>query len=276
VVNVMRESQMGDVALARPRGEVQLELEARIALGRGIIGRPATDYKALSREITKWKNYTVRLLRTQFTNDSLARRFDTSPRVMYSPGTEAQVIAERKDDVEVYINRLESIIDELALIDEMPEATTPAAAPAMSGDKVFVVHGRAGIEDSVALVVERAGGKTIILQEALNRGAPTVVEKLEREAGNACFAVVILTGDDEGRLRGSGSDPRPRARQNVIAEMGYFLGLVGRDRVVVLYEEDVELPSDFEGVAYTKLDEHGAWKEKLRAELRAAEVPGVR
>jgi predicted nucleotide-binding protein len=59
-----------------------------------------------------------------------------------------------------------------------------------------------------------------------------------------------------------------RARQNVILEVGYFIGLLGREKVTVLYRGDVELPSDMLGIVYTNLDESGGWKLALAKELK--------
>jgi len=96
-----------------------------------------------------------------------------------------------------------------------------------------------------------------------------IIEKLEEFAATAAFAVVLLTADDCG---GSGqtAERRPRARQNVVFELGYFIGALGRSRVAVVYEDGVELPSDMNGILYTVLDPAGAWKLGLGRELRAA------
>jgi predicted nucleotide-binding protein len=79
---------------------------------------------------------------------------------------------------------------------------------------------------------------------------------------------VLLTPDDVG-----GPDAghlQPRARQNVIGEMFWFAGKLGRGRVCALKKGDIELPSDFAGVVYTEMDERGAWKAELLRELAAA------
>jgi predicted nucleotide-binding protein len=67
-----------------------------------------------------------------------------------------------------------------------------------------------------------------------------------------------------------GQDTRPRARQNVIFELGFFIGALGPDRVAALVKGGVERPSDFEGAGYTELDASGAWKQALGNELQAA------
>lgn len=68
-------------------------------------------------------------------------------------------------------------------------------------------------------------------------------------------------------------EQRPRARQNVVFELGYFIGRLGRNRVCALYREGVEIPSDYSGVLYIKLDEAGGWRLALAKEMKAAELP---
>jgi predicted nucleotide-binding protein len=63
-----------------------------------------------------------------------------------------------------------------------------------------------------------------------------------------------------------------RARQNVIFELGYFVGKLGRKKVCALYHQAVEIPSDYHGVVYTPLDSTGAWRTELERELKAADI----
>jgi predicted nucleotide-binding protein len=98
-----------------------------------------------------------------------------------------------------------------------------------------------------------------------------VIEKFEAHAQPAMFAVVLLTPDDEGRVKGA-DDWNPRARQNVVLEHGYFIGRLGRSRVVALFRGNVELPSDLSGLIYKPVDDGGAWKFELAKELRAAKI----
>jgi predicted nucleotide-binding protein len=66
---------------------------------------------------------------------------------------------------------------------------------------------------------------------------------------------------------------RPRARQNVILELGFFLGRLGRDRVCALYEDGIEMPSDYEGMLFIPFDETGAWRMLLAREMKEAGLP---
>jgi predicted nucleotide-binding protein len=92
-----------------------------------------------------------------------------------------------------------------------------------------------------------------------------------RSQRGASFAVVLITSDDEGGL--SGEPPRERARQNVVFELGFFIGKLGAARVAPLVKGDVEKPSDFDGVGYIALDPNGAWKGLLARELKVAKIP---
>lgn len=96
----------------------------------------------------------------------------------------------------------------------------------------------------VARFLDQLGFQPIILHEQANQGR-TVMEKVEAH-GQVDFAVVLLTPDDEGCAKGG--TPEPRARQNVLLELGYFLGRLGRDKVCALKRGTVEIPSDFAGV----------------------------
>ena len=97
---------------------------------------------------------------------------------------------------------------------------------------------------------------------------PQFSHNFEDHGGSVGFAVVVLTPDDVG-----GPSPdhlQHRARQNVIGEMFWFAGKLGRQRVCALKKGDVEIPSDFVGIGYTDMDIRGAWKHELLRELNAA------
>ena len=135
---------------------------------------------------------------------------------------------------------------------------------------VFVVHGHdEATKQTVARFLERLGLNPIILHEQSNRGR-TIIEKFEDHA-EVQFAVVILTPDDLGR---PATEPEAalkfRARQNVIFEMGYFIGRIGRERVFPLKLGNVDIRSDYSGVAYTEMDARGGWKGELVRELKGA------
>ena len=63
---------------------------------------------------------------------------------------------------------------------------------------------------------------------------------------------------------------KERARQNVIFELGFFIGMLGRHRVCALYKGGVELPSDLSGVLWIPMDTNGAWRLTLAREMKTA------
>lgn len=139
--------------------------------------------------------------------------------------------------------------------------------------KIFVVHGHDNeAKEGTARFLEKLGLQPIILHEQASSGR-TVIEKFETYSGDIAFAVVLLTPDDVGAIAGNQSSLSPRARQNVIMELGYFMGRLGRVRVCALYKGDVELPSDYQGVLYIEMDPAGAWKTKLAQEFVQAKLP---
>lgn len=146
-----------------------------------------------------------------------------------------------------------------------PEGDIPTPKPSTD---VFVVHGHDDdFKREVSDVLRRAGLTPIVLHEQPN-GGKTIIEKFEKHGGLAGFAVVLLSPDDVG---GPSRDHlQPRARQNVIGEMFWFAGKLGRSHVCALKKGELELPSDFIGVIYTVVDERGAWKTDLLKELQAA------
>ncbi len=147
-------------------------------------------------------------------------------------------------------------------------------APTFSQTKtVFIVHGHdEELKNAVKQFLTRLGLRPIILHEQANRGR-TIIEKFI-DHSNVAFAVVLLTPDDKGgSLTGPSQKLQHRARQNVILELGYFIGRIGRDKVAAIYDKSVEMPSDYQGVLFLPFDEGGKWRHLLLKELRAAKVP---
>ncbi len=142
----------------------------------------------------------------------------------------------------------------------------------MSSNRVFVVHGHDGeAKLATARFLERLGLEAIILHEQ-DDGGRTIIEKFEAYS-DVGFAIIVHTADDVGNSRKvheKDGSLKARSRQNVVFEHGYFFGRLGRGRVVALLKGDVEIPSDLQGVIYTPMDDHDAWKTKVAKEMKAA------
>jgi len=175
------------------------------------------------------------------------------------------------------IVRLESISQRLPLFSLAEESTVGVTAststhPAKILSKdIFVVHGHDNeAKQEVARILEKLGLHPIILHEQPDKGR-TIIEKFEAHS-NVGFAVVLLTSDDVGHPKDKPAEVKPRARQNVVLELGFFLGKLNRPRVCALLKGDIEIPNDYAGVLYTPMDDAGAWQLKLAKEIKASDI----
>jgi len=165
-----------------------------------------------------------------------------------------------------------------------------------NSNKIFVVHGHnEAIKNEVATFLQTRDLDPVILHLQPSLGK-TIIEKVEHYS-DVGYAVILLTQDDIGCTLGSPEvisieekggflskkekiihagrawgKQMTRARQNVIFEFGYFTGKLGRSKVAALCENDVERPSDIDGLVYISLDSQEKWKEALKKEIEAAGI----
>jgi predicted nucleotide-binding protein len=188
---------------------------------------------------------------------------------MFYDNPEHEQEAERAKYLGSQLSRLRPLVDLLA-IQAGPAKANPLKTSTRGG-KVFLVHGHdERMLQECARFLERLDQEVVILREQSNQGR-TIIDKFEQVAQEAGFAVVLLTADDHGGPAGATAEQlKPRSRQNVIFELGYFVGRLGRKYVCALFEPGVELPSDYSGVLYEELDNRATWKIHLARELRDA------
>lgn len=135
---------------------------------------------------------------------------------------------------------------------------------------IFIVHGRNdSVKNDIARFIEKIELSAIILHEQPNLSA-TIIEKFEKFA-DVGYAIILYTADDIGALAGE-KEMKPRARQNVLFEHGYFISKLGRKNVCAVVEENVEIPSDLSGVLFIPYDKDGLWKYKIAKEMKAAGI----
>jgi predicted nucleotide-binding protein len=223
---------------------------------------PLSDY------VPQWKDRTIRMLKSVIVNEEL-ELFAQIERDTW----EEDVLAYEKMLEEIKLGINEN--PEFFLIQnqlDSPQKPTTGKRSQQKGisNKVFVVHGHDSLaKTEVARTLEKIDLEAIILHEQANEGK-TVIEKFERDASQVSFAVILMTPDDIGYPNNKEKEAKARARQNVVLELGYFSGILGRSNVCVLYKNGVELPSDYLGVIYVPFDKEGAWKFNLCKELKQA------
>ena len=167
---------------------------------------------------------------------------------MYVPGADYIRISTccngLKKTKDVFKDYLTEIKEEMLVKDKESKVDAQTDSSRQK-NRVFVVHGHdEALKEKVARLLEKQGLEAIILSEQANKGK-TIIEKFEEN---------------------SEAVEKQRARQNVVYEAGYFMGKLGRERVIMLVDEGVELPSDLQGVVYTDSE---SWKTEVLQELQS-------
>lgn len=115
-------------------------------------------------------------------------------------------------------------------------------------NKVFIVHGHDDKSrlELCNLLKDDLKLDPIVLQDQANNSIETIIGKFERLASDCSAAIVLFTPDDN-------AGDNKRARQNVIFELGYFLGKFHEEKdrkIIILKKGNIEIPSDINGVLY--------------------------
>ena len=167
------------------------------------------------------------------------------------------------------VHSFPSILVKGKILADIENATREVAGVIDSENKdVFIVHGHNETHRfELQKLLFGMGLRPIVLVEQDDRGL-TIVEKFEYYASSCSFSFILMTPDDKA---GGGSDveSRWRARQNVIMELGWFMARLGRERVIILYTGELEIPSDILGVVYLQFKENIAEVEsRIRQRLK--------
>jgi predicted nucleotide-binding protein len=114
-------------------------------------------------------------------------------------------------------------------------------------ENVFVIHGRdeAKWRELKEILKSEFRLSPIVLIEQSDAGCKTVIEKFEHYAQTCSYAIAVFTPDDEVT---SGNDTYLQARPNVIYELGWFCGRLGRSGAMLLLKEGTSVFSDFGGI----------------------------
>lgn len=243
-----------------------------------------TQLQNLEDKFNKWDEYNYELIKFAFKTPA------NQYLITYSSKGRQGVYTGDEDMLELY---REEISQKMAYMESLKEIITLVPYDSsyktvekaktteikVHSKKIFVVHGHNELmKQSVARVVSKLKLEPIILHEQAD-GGKTIIEKFESNAEHIGYAVILLSADDlavskaflqsdEGKKKGLESSLSHRARQNVVFEMGYFIGKLGRSHTFLLLEDGVEKPGDIDGMVYTSFDSEGIWKFKLVKELK--------
>ena len=229
------------------------------------------QFEQAKQDFYDWEDLNSELLKQSFNNpnNEYKQSYDNANQsFIYVSKSPAEELEEFIEDVKNKVNNLRQLVTKLSLIKTEIKEHTNSKTASLDSNRVFIVHGHNNeIKVNVARTVEKLGLEAVILHEQANSGK-TIIEKFE-EHSDVAYAIVLLTDDDLGKSR-KDDNLNSRARQNVILELGYFIGKLSRNKVCPLYVPDVELPTDLLGLLYIELDAEESWKFKLAKELKAS------
>ena len=200
--------------------------------------------------------------------------------IRYSPKLKAMITRNNMSEISFnrgkqrLLNLLNVVAEDLELDTTVNEKILTEQETIKNSRNIFIVHGHnEEMKLAVARTIEKLRLNPVILHEQPTKGK-TIIEKFT-DNSDVAFAIALLSADDIAyKKNDTPESAKYRARQNVIFELGYFIGKVGRERVLALYEAEnnLEIPSDYNGVLFVAFDESGRWKLDLIKELKALEI----
>ncbi|MBU3153528.1 TIR domain-containing protein [Clostridium estertheticum] len=205
-------------------------------------------------EYTSWKSMVENFIVEVFTKQS----------VVYKTFLEAEKFRVIDNGIEIFNNAhniiiasLKTALKEFQFRDYVKENEEEQLV--IQNNKVFVVHGHdESLKNQLVILLGELGLEPIILHRQSDGGSSTIIEKFEKHS-DVGYAFVLLTPDEfaysksEENLLEKDRKKEYRARQNVIFELGYFFGKLGRTRVTCIYKKGVTVPSDLQGIIYKEV-----------------------
>lgn len=270
--------------------EFKSQLEERIDIGKNLLNatvkiannslyygrrQQTIEYDEKEKEdffsaYRKWDDFNTDFLKRTFnySENEYKKEYENAFHLGSMFGSD-DVVEDQKKTIKQKIDKLESFIERLVIIPcNKQEEMSVTQKSTLLSDKIFIVHGHNSLmKETTARTLSKLGLAPIILHEQSD-GGKTIIEKFEKNSSEVGFAIILLTADDEGKANKE-TELKSRARQNVVFEMGYFIGKLGRERVLLLLENGVEKPGDLDGIVYTPIDANDGWKLKLVKELKA-------
>jgi len=234
--------------------------------GEDLFYVPEDELDDFTNKFSSWKSYVLELLVAQFgRDDQYVYEWDTY--VVTYVSKRKPILNQLKKNVNKALSLIDSFLERIDLRMET-KSTAQLNDEVAKKKRVFVVHGHDNnVRNEVELFVRSIEYEPIILCKRADMG-DTIIEKIEREAKDVCYAIVIYTSCDLGKGK-KDENFKPRARQNVVFEHGFMCAHLGRSHVCALLEEGVEQPGDLKGVVYKPLDAAGAWKYQIADEMKA-------
>jgi predicted nucleotide-binding protein len=234
------------------------------------------DYDSIDAIRKKLDMYIGKIFGIASSYKDALKKISLGPTISYGGMSESVYYESWESGKKKILNLIDTMLEDLSLSelensDNIGQLVT--SREVIQNNNIFIVHGHnEEMKASVARVIEKLSLNPIILHEQANQGM-TIIEKFT-EHSQVGFSIILLSADDYAySIKQKPEEGKLRARQNVILELGYFIGKLGRNRVVALVqpEDNFEFPSDYQGVIYIPYDKEGNWKYSILKELKACD-----
>jgi predicted nucleotide-binding protein len=181
-------------------------------------------------------------------------------------------VAEVANKIPTKMLQLESLISQLLALGNSPMSClrSQVSRPPLTRD-VFIIHGKDELNTRrLADMLQGNFNLMPVLMLAKPGMSRPLTNKFEDHAETCSFAFALLTPDDHIQTQeGAYSQARP----NVIYETGWFVGRLGRGRVVLLLKEGTKIHSDLDGVSQVRFAENVEERFlQIQQELQAAKL----
>jgi predicted nucleotide-binding protein len=222
-------------------------------------------------QLRRWKENSVQVL-SESVSETESQKLRSKRLGSFTMG---QPLQNLNEEVKMYRAFLVALLED---IEASPErvlrlpASGPQAVeiPEPTGSRVvFIIHGHDELNllRLRQLLKQRWALDSVVLKEKPGKGR-TLIEKFEEEALVATFALALLTPDD---VVSATDSEYPQARPNVIFELGWFYGRLGREKVCILLGRDTKIHSDLDGISRINFRESvEETTTEIETELKAA------
>jgi predicted nucleotide-binding protein len=239
-----------------------LKLRESVSFGKKLL----ENKKVNKATALQWARQTRFAVFSFFGKDAaIVKNLDLLVKEANQPGLSLDQFTQRLTEAEAlfdYLNKLadSSLSCQLSITSRVP-----------STRNIFIIHGH---DERNALSLSQ------LLRDLFNL-KPVIIlasagmsrylsDKFEQDAQTCSFAFALFTPDDE--IANSGQ-AYSQARPNVFYETGWFIGRLGRSRVILLLKSGAKIHSDLEGVS--RIEFANKVEEKfidIQNELRAAKI----
>lgn len=234
------------------------------------------DFRAAWERLKRWKQRTTSLI-AHSVNENEAQKFEKKQIGSFIMGDPKRNLFEEAHMYDAFLQTLVEEIgehpNEVFNIDVAARSEARAiVSPALGlSNEIFIVHGHDELNllRLKEMLRDRWGLEPIVLFGEPGKGR-TIIEKFEEEAQRAVFALALFTPDDMVSVN---DQEYAQARPNVIFELGWFYGRLGRERVCILFKKGTLIHSDLNGISRIEFtDSVEEKRDEIERELNAAAV----